>query len=73
MDHHLYCNFQIELGVPRVQGAGASFVAATARDPARLGSGVDRAIDYTREDWWDVPEFAAQPFDQAPQRAARQT
>ena len=39
---------------------GASFVAATSTDTALLASlGVDRPIDYAREEWWSLPEFMA--------------
>ena len=43
---------------------GASFVAATSSDTALLTSlGVDRPIDYTREDWWSPNATAARLFD----------
>jgi len=44
--------------------AGASFVAATARIPERLDrTHVDRVVNYTQEDWWDIPEFKTDKFD----------
>jgi len=43
---------------------GASFVAATSRDTQLLESlGVDRAVDYTKQDVWTVPEFQNNKFD----------
>lgn len=43
---------------------GASFVAATSSDTALLTSlGVDRPIDYRREEWWSLDEFVARPFN----------
>lgn len=43
---------------------GASFVAATSSHVELLERlGIDRAIDYTREEWWNLPEFTYDPFD----------
>ena len=56
---------------------GASFVCATTKDATLLNSLtsrddtgattgpviVDRVIDYTMQNWWDVKEFQEQPFD----------
>mmetsp|Transcript_2131 Transcript_2131/g.4459 ORF Transcript_2131/g.4459 Transcript_2131/m.4459 type:complete len:356 (+) Transcript_2131:191-1258(+) len=43
---------------------GASFVATTCTDSALMASlGVDRNVDYMREQWDQVPEFLAKPFD----------
>ncbi|CAE7404997.1 EO [Symbiodinium pilosum] len=43
---------------------GASFVAATSTQKELLiGLGVDRVIDRTEENWWEVPEFKEAPFD----------
>eukprot|EP00171_Calliarthron_tuberculosum_P010239 IDg10239t1 len=44
--------------------AGAAFVAATSTDEAFLRSiGVDRPIDYTKEDWSAVPELSQNKLD----------
>lgn len=41
-----------------------SFIAATSIDTAYLEDlGVDRAIDYTKENWWEVEEFIKTKFD----------
>jgi NADPH:quinone reductase-like Zn-dependent oxidoreductase len=46
----------ILLQLLKVRSAG--FIAATSRDTGLLLSlGVDRAIDYTKEDVWSIPEF----------------
>jgi 2-methylene-furan-3-one reductase len=43
---------------------GAAFIAATSTDAAMVTSlGADRVIDYTKEEWWTLPEFQAEPFD----------
>mmetsp|Transcript_54227 Transcript_54227/g.101661 ORF Transcript_54227/g.101661 Transcript_54227/m.101661 type:complete len:356 (-) Transcript_54227:178-1245(-) len=50
--------------VQLLKGRGASFVAAAARDVSILDARhVDRTIDYTKESWWDTPEFKASKFD----------
>ena len=42
----------------------ASFIAATSMDTDLLESlGVDRAIDYTKEDVWSLPDFMKNKFD----------
>ena len=44
--------------VQLAKAAGASFVAATSSQPGLLLElGADRAVDYTAEQWWDLPEF----------------
>jgi NADPH:quinone reductase-like Zn-dependent oxidoreductase len=44
--------------VQMAKAAGASFVAATSSKPRLLAElGVDRAVDYSAEKWWDLPEF----------------
>lgn len=44
--------------------SGASFVAATSTDKALLTSlRVDRAIDYRKENWWELEEFLTSPLD----------
>eukprot|EP00195_Chlamydomonas_chlamydogama_P007431 CAMPEP_0202903868 /NCGR_PEP_ID=MMETSP1392-20130828/26789_1 /ASSEMBLY_ACC=CAM_ASM_000868 /TAXON_ID=225041 /ORGANISM="Chlamydomonas chlamydogama, Strain SAG 11-48b" /LENGTH=347 /DNA_ID=CAMNT_0049591221 /DNA_START=198 /DNA_END=1241 /DNA_ORIENTATION=+ len=41
-----------------------SFLAATSTQAQLLrGLGADRVIDYKSENWWEVEEFARQPFD----------
>lgn len=43
---------------------GASYVAATCTDKDLLRSlGVDRAVDRTEENWWEIAEFKETPFD----------
>jgi NADPH:quinone reductase-like Zn-dependent oxidoreductase len=50
--------------VQLLKRAGASFVAATAQIPERLDpKHVDRIINYTHEDWWQIDEFKAEKFD----------
>jgi len=50
--------------VQLLRNAGASFVAATAREVNRLDARhVDRRIDYIKENWWELPEFKASKFD----------
>jgi NADPH:quinone reductase-like Zn-dependent oxidoreductase len=47
-----------------VKDAGVAFIAATSSDTALLTSlGVDRPIDYTVENWWEVQAFLDDPFD----------
>lgn len=47
-----------------VKNAEPSFLAATSTDEAMLTSlGVDRAIDYRHENWWEIEEFKSDPFD----------
>lgn len=50
-----------------VQGAvqaGASFVAATSTQQKMVTSlGAHQVIDYTKTNWWEVPELSAAPFD----------
>ena len=49
----------------------ASYVCVTTKDATVLNSlstddkvpTVDRVIDYTKENWWDIPEFQKQKFD----------
>jgi NADPH:quinone reductase-like Zn-dependent oxidoreductase len=44
--------------------AEVSFLAATSTDVQLLRDlGVHRAIDYTQEKWWEIPEFATDKFD----------
>ncbi|KAL1496202.1 hypothetical protein AB1Y20_002101 [Prymnesium parvum] len=41
-----------------------SFLAATSSDTALLRSlGVDRPVNYSSENWYDLPEFHEAPFD----------
>ena len=51
--------------VQLVKHAGASFIAGTTSKSERLlrDLGVDRPIDYSREQWWEVPELVADPVD----------
>lgn len=50
--------------VQLLKSGGASFVAATAQKVDRLDARhVDRMIDYTRENWWEIPEFKDSQFD----------
>jgi len=52
--------------VQLVRDVGVSLIAATGTDTAFLSSlGVDRPIDYTTENWWELAEFqtAANKFD----------
>ena len=51
--------------VQLVKQAGASFVAGTMSKSESLlrDLGVDRPIDYLREQWWEVPELVADPVD----------
>lgn len=50
--------------VQLLKNRGASFVAATAQKVNRLDSThVDRMVDYTKENWWEIPEFKASQFD----------
>ncbi|CAM9971765.1 unnamed protein product [Choristocarpus tenellus] len=50
--------------VQLVRDAGASFIASTSTDDALLKSlGVDQVINYREQNWWEVPEFQANPFD----------
>lgn len=50
--------------VQLVRNAGVAFVAATGTDTAMLATlGVDRPIDYTKENWWEIPEFQETKFD----------
>jgi len=50
--------------VQLLKNAGACFVAATAQEANRLdATNVDRMIDYTKENWWEIPEFKASQFD----------
>jgi 2-methylene-furan-3-one reductase len=50
-----------------VQGAakaGASFVAATSTQQKMVTSlGAHTVIDYTKSNWWELPELSAAPFD----------
>jgi len=44
--------------------AGAKFVACTSTQQAMMEKlGVDRVIDYTITNWWELEEFQADPFD----------
>lgn len=44
--------------------AGAGYIAATSTDAELMVElGVDRAVDYREENFWEVPEFAAEKFD----------
>eukprot|EP00448_Togula_jolla_P021073 CAMPEP_0170570920 /NCGR_PEP_ID=MMETSP0224-20130122/1381_1 /TAXON_ID=285029 /ORGANISM="Togula jolla, Strain CCCM 725" /LENGTH=342 /DNA_ID=CAMNT_0010893257 /DNA_START=68 /DNA_END=1096 /DNA_ORIENTATION=- len=44
--------------------AGASFVATTSTNADLLRSlGADDVIDYRSKNWWEVPEYIAEPFD----------
>ncbi|CAK9100641.1 NADPH-dependent alkenal/one oxidoreductase [Durusdinium trenchii] len=50
--------------VQLARDAGASFVAATSSKLELLESlGVDRAINYPTENWWEIPEFQTNRFD----------
>ena len=51
--------------VQLVKQAGASFIAGTMSKSESLlrDLGVDRPIDYLREQWWEVPELVADPVD----------
>lgn len=51
--------------VQLVRTTGASFVAATSTRVEFLMEtlGVDRVIDYRRENWWYIEEFIDEPFD----------
>jgi NADPH:quinone reductase-like Zn-dependent oxidoreductase len=50
--------------VQLARNAGADYIAATSTAAKLLESlGVDRVINYNEEDWWDVSEFQATPFD----------
>jgi NADPH:quinone reductase-like Zn-dependent oxidoreductase len=43
---------------------GASYVAATSTDEKLLTElGVNRAINYREENWWEIQEFQKDPFD----------
>lgn len=43
---------------------GCSFIAATSTHLEFLSKlNVDRIIDYTKENWWDIAEFSSNPFD----------
>ncbi|CAM9955163.1 unnamed protein product, partial [Heterosigma akashiwo] len=54
----------VGLNVIQMARSRASFIAATSSDTSMLHSlGVDRAIDYRSEHWWEVPEFLHEPFD----------
>jgi NADPH:quinone reductase-like Zn-dependent oxidoreductase len=44
--------------------AGAKFVACTSTQQAMMEElGVDRVIDYTTTNWWELEEFQTDPFD----------
>jgi len=50
--------------VQLLKSGGASFVAATAQKVNRLdATHVDRMVDYTKENWWEIQEFKASRFD----------
>ena len=43
---------------------GASYIACTSTQTEVMYSlGVNRVLDYTREDWWKQAEYVKQPFD----------
>eukprot|EP00892_Ulva_mutabilis_P003295 jgi/Ulvmu1/1337/UM011_0065.1 len=43
---------------------GAAFIAATSTHEDLVKSlGADVVIDYTKQNWWEVPEFVEEPFD----------
>eukprot|EP00038_Savillea_parva_P002524 m.115035 g.115035 ORF g.115035 m.115035 type:complete len:374 (+) comp10868_c0_seq4:2494-3615(+) len=47
-----------------IKDKGVAMLAATGTDTDRLASlGVDRPIDYTAENWWELPEFKDEPLD----------
>lgn len=50
--------------VQLLKGAGACFVAATTCIAERLESkDIDRMINYTKENWWEIAEFQNDKFD----------
>jgi NADPH:quinone reductase-like Zn-dependent oxidoreductase len=50
--------------VQLAKAAGASFVAATSSQPSLLlDDGVDLAIDYTNQNWWEHPQFTDERLD----------
>jgi NADPH:quinone reductase-like Zn-dependent oxidoreductase len=43
---------------------GAAYIAAVStQDALCLTLGADRVIDYNEENWWELKEYQAQPFD----------
>lgn len=52
------------LQIARAVEFNVSYLAATSSDTTLLLSlGVDRAIDYSKENWWELQEYQEQPFD----------
>ncbi len=50
--------------VQLVRNAGASFIATTSTDAKLMKSlDADTVIDYTKTNWWEVPEFKDEKFD----------
>ena len=50
--------------VQLARNAGASYIACTSTAEDLLSSlGVHRVVDYRNENWFEIPEFAADPFD----------
>jgi len=50
--------------VQLARNAGASYIACTSTQEELLTSlGVDCVIDYRTQQWWEMREFALQPFD----------
>ena len=44
--------------------AGAKFVACTSTQQVMMEElGIDRVIDYTTTNWWELEEFQTDPFD----------
>jgi NADPH:quinone reductase-like Zn-dependent oxidoreductase len=50
--------------VQMLKGKEASYIAATSTDTALMKElGVDRAMDYTKENWWELKEWKDDQFD----------